>query len=510
MNGEHSTNRAAPGSQGRPTWRHLARVVIETTAPIAIGTGRGEVGEATVVLDANGLPAIPGTTLAGVVRSRLAEVDAEAADQLFGYSRPVPLGASAQQAAEAGSRSLVTVSWAVIHDSEDRPVAPMLRPSDLAEDALLRSAAEPLIRDHVRLDHRGTAAGRLKFDQSSVMTGHRFTFEIEVEGDEDARTDLLRLLDVLADARTRLGGKTRAGLGSFVILSDRTAHRSFDLRDPAALDDYSSLPVSLATAPAGWTTRKSTETTLADAHTTWTSLELTAEEPWLIGGGEPLPDSSRKGADINPYFEHRVVWGEDGGAIAASPDYVLTASAVKGSLRHRTAFHLRARRQLWATSPEVQGQGRDRAAGADPWAPETVEGLDRLFGAIKRTEDGEDRGHPGRVFLQDVRIPATAAHRTRLDHVSLDRFTGAPMQGHLFSEDVLRIDHPVTLSVVVHDPEADPIPEEVREAFCQALDDLCSGRLQIGAGHGRGRGWFTGDGPTWQGPRAERWNGGAA
>ena len=44
--------------------RHVARVTIETTAPLTIGTGRGDdLLDSLYVTDANGLPTIPGTSM---------------------------------------------------------------------------------------------------------------------------------------------------------------------------------------------------------------------------------------------------------------------------------------------------------------------------------------------------------------------------------------------------------------------------------------------------------------
>ena len=55
-------------------FRHLARVIIEAKTPIAVGSGEKDViTDALVATDVNGLPYIPGTALAGVVRSMIGE-----------------------------------------------------------------------------------------------------------------------------------------------------------------------------------------------------------------------------------------------------------------------------------------------------------------------------------------------------------------------------------------------------------------------------------------------------
>ena len=47
----------------------LAHVTIELSTPLTIGTGNGDdLNDSTCVLDTNGLPTIPGTSLAGMLR----------------------------------------------------------------------------------------------------------------------------------------------------------------------------------------------------------------------------------------------------------------------------------------------------------------------------------------------------------------------------------------------------------------------------------------------------------
>ena len=49
--------------------RFLARFVIEAETPLAVGSGEKDVlTDALVATDVNGLPYIPGTAIAGVVR----------------------------------------------------------------------------------------------------------------------------------------------------------------------------------------------------------------------------------------------------------------------------------------------------------------------------------------------------------------------------------------------------------------------------------------------------------
>ena len=63
--------------------RFLARFVIEAKTPLAVGSGEKDITtDALVATDVNGLPYIPGTAIAGVVRSMIGE---ESAKTFFCY-----------------------------------------------------------------------------------------------------------------------------------------------------------------------------------------------------------------------------------------------------------------------------------------------------------------------------------------------------------------------------------------------------------------------------------------
>jgi CRISPR/Cas system CMR subunit Cmr4 (Cas7 group RAMP superfamily) len=71
------------------THRYVLRGTLEFTTPFLVGAGRkGDVADAVFVADPNGLPAIPGSSLAGVLRARFQERHGEeATNRLFGFQR---------------------------------------------------------------------------------------------------------------------------------------------------------------------------------------------------------------------------------------------------------------------------------------------------------------------------------------------------------------------------------------------------------------------------------------
>ena len=65
-------------------YRHVAHIVIEAKTPLVFGSGEKDIlADNMIAKDANGLPYIPGSTLAGTLRHALGEV---ASDNLFGFN----------------------------------------------------------------------------------------------------------------------------------------------------------------------------------------------------------------------------------------------------------------------------------------------------------------------------------------------------------------------------------------------------------------------------------------
>ena len=138
------------------THRCVMRATIQFTTPFLVGAGReGDMADVVFVADANGLPAIPGSSIAGVLRAAFASAHPEAeVNNLFGYQGRREKGDGGKPPGGEGSR--IAVSWGCIHDSKDVPVEGIISEDRLA-DPVLKSAMNPTIRDHVRITHKGVA-----------------------------------------------------------------------------------------------------------------------------------------------------------------------------------------------------------------------------------------------------------------------------------------------------------------------------------------------------------------
>lgn len=436
--------------------RYVARIVIEFTTPVIVSSGtEGEISDSVFVSDANGLPAIPGSSLAGVMRSAYESVYGESeANEMFGF----------QGKNNIGKGSMLSVSWACIHDSKNTPVEGIAE-IDM-EDSVLIDAKTPGIRDHVKINHLGAADTdeNGKFDESPVSVGHRFTFEMELKGSEADKEKWENLKKIIFLGSLRIGGKTRRGFGAFQIVSMKEG--IFDLQKKEEFEKYSKHFVALAHKNNLETV--SSDIYKSDSHIGEIILELSPEGYWMFGGG----DDPKGISDMAPVRWNAVKWNQGIGKIAEK--ILIPGSAIKGALAHRITFHYNRIKNFFAdgkTAEEIKSVAEKNQA------------VRELFGFV----DG-DKSKKGCVMIDDILLEKDPESQL-VHHVSIDRFTGGARDTALFDERPFWQGDKIKIRILIENRE---YSEETKEAFKSAIEDLISGRLQLGAGSGRGEGYFSG------------------
>jgi CRISPR/Cas system CMR subunit Cmr4 (Cas7 group RAMP superfamily) len=480
----------------------VLRITIQTTSPVSIGTGSSDMlQQMTLVRDANGLPVIPGSTLAGVFR-HLHEEDfgSETTRSLFGKERP----GSPPVAANGGifEASRLIFSSAHVHNQSDQPVDGLeLNPDSAWEkQPVLRLLRKTVLtkRDHVRIDSKGTAEDTGKFDRSAVPTGTRFTFDIQLQGNQPDEPGIGEIVACLSHPALRFGGAVRSGYGSVSVV--RVAKRVFHLRDKEARSELAAwarrldkavpgaLPIDLSKSGKA---RKSGYIEL--------SIKLEPRDLWRIGGAgnTPLAGHSDLGGNAIEsiqavtYQEKNIAWTDNRPELEAAHVVVLPGSSFKGAIRHRTAYHLLCLK----LRDDKDAFTRDKNAPLDQC--EIVE----LFGAVKDTD--ADSGNAGRLSFSDIVLPADSLRPVVMHHNGIDRFTGGvrARTGVLFTEELV-FGGEFTLNLLLKKPEG--ISKRAGKALRLALDDLFEGRLSIGAGSAKGHGYLKGKKAD-QPPDTEKW-----
>lgn len=450
--------------------RYVARATIEFKTPFLVGAGReGDVADAVFLADPNGLPALPGSSLAGVLRAAYEHEHGRIeTESLFGFPNR-----------KEGEGSKLTVSWACIHDSKGAPVEGIVEPSRL-NDEVLQNALTPTVRDHVKINHLGAsdADSHGKFDEQAVSAGHRFTFELELAGTEEDRETEQRqwdnLLAILGMPGLRLGGKTRRGFGGFEFMNGSVLERHFDLSRPEDFRAYSEHPVKLSMPskvliPRGLPALESKTKTIR--------MKLKPEGYWMFGGGVDI-EGAHGDAGMAPVRDSRIDWSSNPAKVLKDR-ILIPATGIKGAISHRVAFHYNASNNRFA-----DGQSQDVLK---KWAEEN-EAVLALFGYCK---DKDDDGQRGRIIINDMFVAENPPQQL-VHHVGIDRFTGGARDSVLFSERPFW--QGMELELEINVVEANLIKDpSIWAAFRKALEDLANGQLQVGAGAGRGNGYFKGE-----------------
>ena len=440
------------------TYRFLARFVIEAETPIAVGTGgKNIVTDAVVATDINGLPYIPGTAIAGVIRHLLEEAGVDT-DEHFGY-----------QEKDKGNGSRIIFTDALMVGKEGK-VIDGLHTIDFS-DPFYAHFKEMPIRQHVRIGEKGTAQGSGKFDEQVAYKGTRFVFEMEYFAkDAQQEEDFDCIVQQLYDAGLRLGGGTRNGFGHIRVVEAMKA--SLDLTDEKGLKAYLDKSSSLADA---WNAFKPiAEKHTPNSHWTHYTVALQPSDFFLFGSG--FGDAE---ADMTPVTEAIIRWNGCKPEFA-EVNYLIPGTSVKGALAHRTAYHYNKIRGWFAD----KGQGKTAADN---------EAVAALFGSSAGGD--EDEGTIGNVLIDDVFIPSvdTEEENKLFNHITIDRFTGGVKGGALFTEKTTYIQRlTITLHISVRS-SALKIDEDIKQAWDNALDDLKKGLLPLGGGTNRGNGTFTAD-----------------
>ena len=309
------------------TSRYLAYIIIEATTPLAIGSGeKGLLQDRLVQRDANDLPYIPGTSLAGVIRHELEdnanEKEKERLKKLFGFQNEA-------KSTEGKGSDVKTSSGYLIGKKHE--VLEGIRHIDFTDEyyALFKKLPE---RDHVRITDKGAADAEAygKFDEELVPKGARFVFSIELEANNNQEDEAYwrELLNILFKPTLRIGAGTRNGFGAFQIISCK--EKILNLEETDDLKTYLNISSSLNTDTSQWQNYKPGSW---PKHWKQYQIHLKPENFYIFGAGY-----GDKDADIIPKEETYIDWSE-GYPKKTSEKILIPATSVKGAIAHRVAYH---------------------------------------------------------------------------------------------------------------------------------------------------------------------------
>jgi CRISPR/Cas system CSM-associated protein Csm3 (group 7 of RAMP superfamily) len=189
----------------------LFETVIEMISPLAVGSEDSlSSSDRPVIRRNDGKPFIPGTALAGVIRTRICEVLNE---DTYGNELNILFGKDVSSGMQNDTNTT---------DNQLQRIS-RIQFDDL--DAIDTPLVER--RDHVRIDEkRGVAAKHNKYDMETVSVGTQFDLRVRVYLSDDLWqnkniqtiiTTMLSLIDTAEKTGLSLGGHTRRGFGRIKV-----------------------------------------------------------------------------------------------------------------------------------------------------------------------------------------------------------------------------------------------------------------------------------------------------
>lgn len=452
-------------------YRHIARVTVEADTPIAVGSGKTDIStDSPVIRDVNGLPYIPATSIAGILRHALGIKDG-GKNLTFGYHD-----------SDGGRGSSIIFTDAVMVGKEGCPLDGLqidVLQNINWEDDFYAHYREMNIRQHVRINEMGVAANGGKFDNKVVFKGTRFTFEMELYSEASQRDAFDQVLSMLYAETLRVGSGTRCGYGKLRVVTCERA--DLDLSQPRDLQAYAEKSSRLSSEWKAFQRWEPTEAACLDAGK-WCKyvVELHPRDFFLFGAGV-----GDKDADNIPVSDVQVEWGDDGVPTFSERKVLIPATSVKGALAHRTAYHYNKLCGRYADEMQ-ESEMKLHVGGCN-------EAVAAIFGMSCEDDKSKGKGSRGNIILSDVMWKELEAKdRQKLFfHIKNDTFTGGTIPGALFQEKcVYGRGDTLTLEILVS--ESAWKNDNIKDAFEQSLMDLRDGLLPLGGVTGRGNGMFSG------------------
>lgn len=481
---------------------------LHTRTALHIGSGSGnETSDALIRRDAAGVPVIPGTALAGVLRSLLTRL----APRLYGSV------CKALEGEDGTCNCAVCQLMGTLNPSDEGENSAQASRLLVFNATLKENGKGTLIRDGVGINRETGAAaraGRVKFDLETLPAGVIFDLRLELRGKIEENEPLLAAgLAEWKAGRAWVGGRVNRGMGAFELKN--LAFKTLDL-DPAEnlvnflgedepwkklakLSGESTWPNDLLKDVSVQSASKNENTSLHFAQT-WVKITGTLTANGLLLTNDTT-NSGLTGFDHAPLLGKINDWQRP----------LLSGAGLRGVIRS----HAERIARTVTTLANEHDRGTDKAAtwfnkhcpACDPNVRRTeknpnpaLESCDSLLKAngVSNNEEVKEsqlclacrlfgstrRG--SRLVVEDAPYNATFAggkpKPKMLDFVAIDRFTGGAAEKFKF--DALALWKPAfSLNIFLENPR----PWELGW-LALVLRDMEEGWLRVGMGASKGFG----------------------
>lgn len=441
----------------------LAHIILEADSALHFGSGDFDMlYDSPIQRDFNGLPIILGTSICGVIKANAKEIFSEnELDSLFGYAKK-----------DDNQDSRLIFSNALLLDENMRVNENLIPFSKLAKSKFLSHFLSLPQRQHNAISAQGVCKDGAKFDEEVIFKGTRFKCAVSMDcQDESEKEVFFKILGLFCSPFIRFGAGSTKGFGKI------KAHKiSYEILQ-TPFSKSASLNETLAktfTPDSG---------ILSTKNFTRYTLNLTPESVFLFGAG-----FGDKEADSIGVSEKIIDY--DKGDLSKAK-LLIPASSIKGSVSQRTHFYINKHLGNFIG----ENNGMDKKA---------TQIHATLFGSAESSDKSNQKSQAtkGRILINDIYLDFDKNKDSHLfAHNSIDRFTGGTIDGALFQEKA-NISPAFKLDIFVANATNIADSQDLNQKKCfdiaiksfeNALKDICTSLLPLGAANSKGHGFFSGD-----------------
>ena len=452
---------------GKIIKKHYLKITFQLDSPLCIGSGRNDITDQDILRDARGIPYIPGSAVAGVIREACQGImDEKAWKHYFGYSS-TNTGNKFNSEDDIIESQIIFYDATLVGDNKDKDGNPKYRISQ---------------RDGVALNEYKSAKKQAKFDREILEGDCKFQTFIEISEEQSDINEKVKADEVLTniakiwkETDIRFGSKTTRGFGK--ICNVEIIRRSFELvKNPDNgiedwlefnLFDDESWEVGYSYEDMLKTLNEDKKWTLKDSKKL--SLKLRLEGGLSIrrystqcSEGESSPDqeqmttikfNNKKSSDQDQVESQK--WIEE---IAVIP-----GTTWAGAIGHRM-------------EELIEGSKKNRENDTYEY---------HYFGAANDKDKEKSL-----IYFGESRL--TGGEFKVMSRNAIDRFLGSTAEGALFTEKIY-IGGETTLDIGFGDPYNTAVvySDDFINALAATLTDLHEGYLAVGGATSVGRGIFS-------------------
>ena len=208
---------------GKIIKKHYLKITFQLDSPLCIGSGRNDITDQDILRDARGIPYIPGSAVAGVLREACQEImDKKAWKYYFGYSS-TNTGNKVKSDDDIIESQIIFYDATLVGDNKDKDGNPKYRISQ---------------RDGVALNEYKSAKKQAKFDREILEGDCKFQTFIEISEEQSDVNEKVKADEVLTniakiwkETDIRFGAKITRGYGKICNVEIIGKNFDFTLKD---------------------------------------------------------------------------------------------------------------------------------------------------------------------------------------------------------------------------------------------------------------------------------------